>query len=253
MEFEEEFYQNALDAEAGRSLADYKYEYFRANVDGFEVLRFDTATNRANDPGEVGWDSDFETLAVQMDAGTVLRVGQAVYYRVKNASGSVVIPKMSFVQFAGAAGDTITVQPAVTDGSVLHDYMVGITAEEIPADGFGFVTEFGVIAQVDTDTPAWDIGTLLYPDPTTPGGLTSVQPSAPAFSLPIAAVTRRNSHSGRIFVRMNIGSDLNEIHDVNLSTLSNGEVLKYNSSTGVWENGSAAVEGPLTWGQLAGV
>lgn len=253
MQYEEEFYQNALDAQYGRSLADYQFEYFKSNVDGYRVIRFNTAQNGANDPGEIGWDVDFETLAVQMDSGTLLRVGQAVYYRVKNASGSVAIPKMSFVQFAGAAGDTITVEPAVTDGSVSHDYMMGITAEEIPADGFGFVSHFGVIDQVDTDTPAWNVGTLLYPDPASPGGLTSVQPSAPAFSLPIAAVTRRQQQSGRIFVRVSTGSDLNEIHDVSITTPSAGQVLKYNGVSGVWENASDSFSGPVTWGQLAGI
>ena len=36
--------------------------------------------------------------------------------------------------------------------------------------------------------------------------------------------------------------NLNQLNDVNLTDLSNDEVIKYNSTTGLWENGSAGVE-----------
>lgn len=253
MEYEEEFYQNALDAAAGRSLADYKHEFFRRNVDGYEVVRFSTNTNAANDPGELGWDNEFETLSIVLDDAVTLQVGQEHVVRVKNASGSVAIPKGRAVMFAGATGDTITVSPAVSNGSVNNEYLVGITAEEIPADGFGFVTEYGFVNQIKTDYSGWALGTLLYADSLNPGQLTHEKPPAPAWHKPIAAVTRLHAQSGRILVRAATGEVLNELHNVQITTPATGEVLKYNSVSGVWENGSAAVEGPITWGQLAGV
>lgn len=254
MQFEEEFYQNALDAAAGRSLADYQYEYFRRNVDGYKVIRFNTdETGDANDPGELGWDADFETLALVLDSGVTLQVGQEHLVRVKNASGSVAIPKGRAVMFAGAAGDTVTVSPAVSDGSVNHEYLVGITAEEIPADGFGFTTQYGFVNQLKTDYAGWALGTLLYVDPANPGQLTHVEPTAPAWHKPIAAVTRLQAESGRILVRTATGEVLNELHNVSITTPTNGQVLKYNSGSGVWENGAVSIVGPVTWGTLAGV
>lgn len=253
MQFEEEFYQNALDAAAGRSLADYKYEYFRNNVDGYKVLRFNTTTNTVNDPGELGWDSDFETLAVQLDSGVVLQVGQEHLVRVKNASGSVAIPKGRAVMFAGATGDTVIVSPAVSDGSVNNEYLVGITAEEIPADDFGFVTQYGFVNQIKTDYAGWGLGTLLYVDSSNPGQLTHTKPPAPAWSKPIAAVTRVQDTSGRILVRAATGEVLDELHNVEITTPLAGQVLKYNAVSGVWENASDSFTGPVTWGTLAGV
>lgn len=201
MEYEEEFYQNALQAAAGKSLADYQHEYFRKNVDGYTVIRLNTDTNEVNDPGEMGWDTDFETLAIQLDAGVVLQVGQEHLIRVKNNSGSTAIGKGKVVMFAGATGDTVTATPAVSNGTVNPNYLIGITAEEIPADGFGFVTQFGFIPQIKTNYAGWGLGTLLYADPANPGELTNVAPTYPQWDRPIAAVTRVQESSGRILVR----------------------------------------------------
>jgi hypothetical protein len=44
-----------------------------------------------------------------------------------------------------------------------------------------------------------------------------------------------------------------EILSANIDTPLNGQVLKYNSTSGEWENASDAFTGPVTWGALAGV
>lgn len=243
MEYEEEFYQNALDAEYGKSLADYQYEYFRRNVDGYRVIRFNTDGNDANDPGELGWNAEFETLDLVLDAAVTLQIGQEHLIRVKNASGSVAIPDGRAVMFAGATGDTVIVSPAVSDGSVSNEYLVGITTEEIPADGFGFVTQFGFINQIKTDYTGWQLGSLLYVDPLNPGQLTHVRPTAPAWSKPIAAVTRLQQSSGRILVRASTGEVLNELHDVEITSAQDGDALVYQSSTGTWINSAAGAAG----------
>ena len=201
MEYEEEFYQNALQAAAGKSLADYQHEYFRKNVDGYTVIRLNTDTNEANDPGEMAWDVDFETLAVVLDDKVTLQVGQEHLIRVKNDSGTTAIGDAKVVMFAGATGDTVTVSPAVSDGSINPNYLVGITTEPIPADGFGFATQFGFVNGIKTDYPGWSLGTLLYADPVNPGELTHVAPTYPQWDRPIAAVTRLHAQSGRILVR----------------------------------------------------
>lgn len=243
MEFEEEFYQNALDAAAGRSLADYKHEFFRRNIDGYEVVRFSTNTNGANDPGELGWDTEFETLSIVLDDKVTLQVGQEHVVRVKNASGSVAIPKGRAVMFAGATGDTVTVSPAVSNGSVNHEYLVGITAEEIPADGFGFITEYGFVNQIKTNYSGWQLGSLLYVDPFNPGQLTNTEPTAPAWHKPIAAVTRLQENSGRILVRIATGELLGELHDVSVSSPADGDALLYSSASGTWVNSPGGVAG----------
>jgi hypothetical protein len=101
--------------------------------------------------------------------------------------------------FAGATGDTIKVSPAVSDGSINVNYLAGIAAEEIAGDGFGFITQLGFITNVNTN--AYNVGDILYVNPAVAGGLTTTEPESPAWTMPVAAVTRKNASSGRLLVR----------------------------------------------------
>jgi hypothetical protein len=190
--------------------------------------------------GEFSWDPDFETARLLLD-GVNLQIGQEHVIRVKNASGSVAIPDRTLVMFAGSAGDTVTVSPAISSNIATYpsDYMLGITTEEITADGFGFVTQFGFINNVNTT--AWTAGTLLYADPATAGGFVTSLPAAPSWRKPIAAVTRQHATTGRIFVRAVPGEELKELDDVQITSPANNQVLTY--SSGIWINANATGAG----------
>jgi hypothetical protein len=216
-----------------------------SSITSTDYITFDTTPETSStDVGTLKWDTDFETLTIQLDAGVDLQIGQEQVFRVKNASASVAIPKRTVVMFAGATGDTVTVSPAVTSDvfTIPSDYIVGITSEEIAADGFGFVTQFGFINQVNTN--GWTLGALLYPDPTTAGGLTSTQPAAPAWQKPIAAVTRVSSTAGRILVRALPGVAIKNLEGTSIDgTPADNEVLAYNSATGTWINQTSVEAG----------
>jgi hypothetical protein len=197
-------------------------------------IQFDTNAIPNIVPGRLGWNSNQETINVGLDDDVNINLGQDQVIRVKNASGSVAIPKFTLVQFAGATGDTVTVSPAITNGSVPHEYMVGITAEVIPADGFGFVKTEGVIQNVNT--AAYSLGTILWADPAVPGGLTATKPAAPNLKLPIAAVTRVQAQSGRVLVRMATGLTVNELHDVQTNGKTDGDALVWDAANNRWTN-----------------
>jgi microcystin-dependent protein len=212
-------------------------------------LQWNTAfTGGSTAPGMIAWDPDNETFQFMLDAHVTLQMGQEHVVRVKNNSGSTAIPEFRVVMFAGSTGDTVKVSPAVTDGTVSSDYIVGITTEEIPADGFGFVTQFGFINKINTS--AWTLGTILYPDASNPGQLTATIPTAPALKIPIAAVTRSHATTGRVLVRTIPGHNLGGLHDVEVSSLSAGQVLTRNSSNNAWINQQATPAGVIS--QFAG-
>jgi hypothetical protein len=206
--------------------------------------------------GSLWWNPDDETLNVQLDSAVTLQVGQEHVVRVKNDSGSVAIPEMRVVMFAGATGDTVEVTPALSTASYEPELLLGVTTEQIPADGFGFVTQFGFINKVDTSTPGWSLGDLLYVDPVNAGLLTNVKPSAPNWNFPVAAVTRVHASTGRILVRALPGKHLHDLVDVAIDSPADNEVLAYNSGSGVWINqtpseaGLAALSGAVFTGDI---
>ena len=206
----------------------------------YDSIAFDTTADLVADVGELVWNEEQETLDLGLDSVVTLQLGLEKLIRVKNASGVTAIPVGTLVEFAGAAGDTVTVQPATTDGSVDHHYMVGITSEEIPADGFGFVTTEGIVEGLNTNV--WTPGTLLYGDPSTAGNLTSTEPAAPNLKCPVAAVVKQGSGtSGKILVRMVLGEVLSELHDVQIASIADGDTLSWNASNSRWENIGAVV------------
>jgi hypothetical protein len=200
-----------------------------------DYITFDTTPEtEPTEAGSLWWNPDVQTLNVQLDSDVTLQVGQEHVVRVKNDSGSVAIPEMRVVMFAGATGDTVEVTPALSTASYEPELLLGVTTEQIPADGFGFVTQFGFVNKVDTSD--WELGDLLYSDPENPGQLTNVKPSAPNWTFPIAAVTRVHASTGRILVRAIPGKHLHDVVDVAITSESEDQVLRYDNESGVWKN-----------------
>ena len=199
-----------------------------------QYIQMDTTyTGGATEVGMIAWNSAMETIDIKLN-GALLQVGQEHLIRVKNASDSVAIPDFTPVMFVGATGDTVTVAPAVSNGTVPAEYIVGVTTEEISAGGFGFATQFGFINNLNTSS--YPVGSMLYVDPNTPGGWTTTMPTAPAWKTAFAAVTRQHAHTGRALVRAIFGLALNDLNTVNVPNPQDGDMLSYNSSSGTWVN-----------------
>ena len=184
--------------------------------------------------GILKWDTDHNTVALYYDTGQHIDIGQTQVWYVKNTSGSTIL-KGQVVMATGAVGNSgsLEVQPLIANGSVSGKFALGIAKNDIANGLFGFVVTEGTIRGVDTS--AYSVGTVLWANPDIPGELTSVEPTAPALKLPIAFVVSAASN-GAIGVRMTQGLDLSEVHDVNISSIANGQLLRYNN--GIWENWS---------------
>jgi hypothetical protein len=157
---------------------------------------------------------------------------------VKNDSG-VTLTRGTPVMAVGAVGDRIRVDKAVADGSVEPQYLLGVMFDQVANGEEGYMTMTGEVKNVNTSS--YQIGTILYIDPATPGTFTTTQPVSPNLSMPIAIVTRINASSGRIFVRMwSQQAGLHELHDVLLdSSIAENEILSINDS-GLWINQTAS-------------
>jgi hypothetical protein len=86
----------------------------------------------------------------------------------------------------------------------------------------------------DLDTSAYAAGTPLYLGDN--GALTATEPVSPAHSVFIGWVAISNANNGRIILHIQNGYELDELHDVLITTPTDGQVLAYDGATSLWKN-----------------
>ena len=150
----------------------------------------------------LGWNETDKTVNIGMDYGVTQQVGQEVYARVGNTTGST-IPNGSVVGFAGATANALLVAPYLADGTSPSLLILGVMTHDLPDSGEkGYCTTWGFVR--DVDTSAFSVGDLLYASPTVAGALTNVKPTAPNNVIPLAACIVSDASAGVIFVRPTI-------------------------------------------------
>lgn len=216
-----------------------------------QFLDFSTTNNVTPQRGRLWYSPDDDTLNIGHDNGIVQQVGQEFFYPpCKNTSGTS-IPNGRLVMSTGSQGDKITIAAAITDGTIEPDYIIGVTTHEVTADSeFGMIITDGIVR--DINTSIWAPGTILYPDPQNPGALTATKPTAPAIRTPIAIVLRQHASTGRIYVRMSVGSKLGgSDSNVEFGTLANNDLIVYNGTLNRWENKAQSTIAAGTASKLA--
>lgn len=119
----------------------------------------------------------------------------------------------------------------------------GITNDQV-----NLVTE-GLLAGFDTSSAT--IGDSVWLG--TAGNLlfgTANKPLSPAHLVFLGVVTRVHATQGEVFVKVQNGYELDELHDVLISSPTNDQVLTYESATGLWKNKTAAAVGGGSQGSL---
>ena len=152
---------------------------------------------------------------------------------VYNETGST-LTKGTVVYINGGHGNlpTITKAQANSDANSAQTY--GIVQSNISDQDNGYVVVSGRL--IDIDTQVYSAGTQLYLSPTTAGAWTSTKPSAPSHLVYVGIVVRSHPTQGVVTVKIQNGYELDEIHDVSITSVANNNILQYNSSTKLWTN-----------------
>lgn len=201
-------------------------------ITDINYVDFNTGYSTAIGTGQLGWDLTNNALAYGMTGGNIIQhIGEDQYFYIKASSA---ITKGQVIMFTGSVGASgvLTGAPAsgVTDGS----YIMGVAAESIALNGFGFVQTFGVITNVNTS--GFSDADILWYNPAVTGGLTNVKPSAPNVKVQVAACNKGGSSGGGVItVRINAGSTLGGTDsNVQFGTLATGDLIRYNGT--YWTN-----------------
>jgi hypothetical protein len=179
-------------------------------------LEFDnTPTNTPTAAGSVFWSDTDGTLHTILKGGNVTaKLGETNHLRALNNTGST-IAKGKVVYVTGAQGQRLTIALADADIEAAAHTTIGITAESIANNAEGFVFISGVLTGVNTS--GLSDGAILYVS-STAGEYTATAPTSPSHSVIVGFVVNGGSAgAGSIYVSVNAGSDLGDLHDVDLT------------------------------------
>lgn len=196
------------------------------------VVVGDKESVRVNDTGtawEVFPPMDRRTYDSNNDG--IVDKARIVSITARNNTGST-ITKGKVVYVTGATGNHPTIALADKDSESTSSKTLGMVISDIANNADGAVAINGTVD--DLNTNAYTAGTALYLGDD--GGWTSTRPTPPAHAVFIGWVTIQSSTGGRIVLHIQNGYELNELHDVLISSVSNDQVLTYESSSGLWKN-----------------
>jgi hypothetical protein len=202
-------------------------------IQEYDFIGFDTAAAHSVGVGELAWNSTDGTLDLGLQGGLINRIGQQVVVKARNTSGSL-ISKGSVVKVVGVAGGFIGISLAKADNDANSATTFGIVAEDIANTSNGFVTINGIIHGLNTN--AFTEGDILYLSPTSAGAITNVKPASPNHIVIIGYCAKKSLTDGHILLHVQNGYELDELHNVTITSAANNDVLTYESATSLWKN-----------------
>lgn len=187
--------------------------------------------------GTLSWDSEYRTLQlIDGDGDTTLQIGQEQRALIHNGTGST-LTDGQVVYVTGSTGQLPSVALASNTLESTSSVTFGVVTETIPHGSDGFVTISGMVNGLNT--LAFNEGDAIYLGATA-GTFTNVKPTAPANLVLIGYVIKKAGGNGSIFVKIQNGYELEELHDVSITSVANNEGIFWDSATSLWKNKTIA-------------
>jgi hypothetical protein len=207
-----------------------------------DKLIFDQTPESTGGVGQLIWNNADGTLDLGLKGGNVtLQVGQEQVVRVVNKTGADLLESQyKVVHVSGATGQRLSVKLSLATNDANSANTIGIVTENIAKNQEGFITTMGQIREINTtgtlQGETWLEGDLLYLSPTIAGNITNIKPQAPYHSVLVGYVEYVHANHGKIFVHIQNGYELEELHNVRITSVQNNDVLQYNSLSSLWVN-----------------
>jgi hypothetical protein len=183
------------------------------------------------DTGKISFDEGFGGFEYIQYRDVAGHIGQDIEYYGK-AVGAIV--KGEAVQFAGVQGNHYLIKKAVpSEINANPKLMMGIAKASVSNNEFTYVAHFGRMRNINTS--AYAEGDFLWfaSGGVVDGALTTTQPTAPNAKVLLAVVVD-DANNGTILIRTIIEPKLDELQNVLITSVANGNVLSYDGSK--WVN-----------------
>jgi len=200
-------------------------------------IQFDTSpTNAPTGAGSMVWNNTEGTADLTLRGASVdLPIGQKQVVRAVNGTGgNLTRAAYRAVRITGAQGQRFQIDLARADNDANSKDTIGLVGEDITNNQAGFIVTSGIIANINTtgslQGETWADGDTLYLSGTTSGVITNVKPAAPIHTVILGFVIYAHANNGKIYVKVDNGYELDELHNVNVSTAASGDYLRYNGT-----------------------
>jgi len=195
--------------------------------------------------GATQWNNTIGSSETLLKGGNVtLKNGVDLVARIVNkVSPNTTLTKANYqaVRVSGAQGGRLAVNLAQANNDNNSADTIGLVTETIATNQEGFIITVGQLLDVNTtgslQGETWADGDVLYLSPTTAGKLTNIKPTgATGHIVVIGYVEYAHATQGAIYVKIMNGWELDELHNVFISSVANNQGLVYESSTSLWKN-----------------
>ena len=176
------------------------------------------------------WNATDFTLDMPL-GGVTIQLGQETVARVLNNTGTAMTDGQVVI-ISGASGQRLTVALADNSSDITSGAILGIITEPIANNQQGFATITGLVRNLNTS--AFTEGDVLYLGSS--GVITNVKPVTPLHLVTVGYCVRSHATEGTIFSHPQNGYELDELHDVLITSAQNNDVLSWNSASSYWEN-----------------
>ena len=175
-------------------------------------------------------DGTLATFPTTLDSTRLIFTG-------KNTTGAT-LTKGTVVYINGVSGNTALLAKAIASGDSTSAQTLGVVEFDIANNQSGVVVLVGSVANLDTSS--FTEGVQLYLSGTTAGAYTSTKILAPTHLVYVGIVTRAHPTQGTIEVKIQNGYELDELHDVQISSPANKDILYRDSATSLWKHANIA-------------
>jgi nitrogen fixation protein len=194
--------------------------------------------------GTTRWNNTLGSSETTLKGGSViLKNGVDLVARVVNkVTPNTTLTKAAYqaVRVSGAQGQRLAVAYAQANNDNNSADTIGLVCETIPTNQEGFILTVGQLEGINTtgslQGETWNDGDVVYLSPTVAGSLTNVKPTAPGHIVVIGYVEYAHAINGKLYVKIMNGWELDELHNVKITSPQDNDVLMYNSTDTLWEN-----------------
>ena len=155
------------------------------------------------------------------------------------AKAGLAINAAQVVYITGATGVNVIIGLAQANSDATSSRTIGICKQNLANNGFGYVVTEGNLTGISVAAGVAVEGDPVFLSPTTPGGMVFGlinKPSAPSHLVYLGVIKKITGlNVTEIYVKVQNGFELEELHDVAISSPTNGQTIFRNGSN-LWVN-----------------